>query len=95
MDDAERRALLAKAARLEGRMLFVKAAEIYLSLAMKSEAAAAYEKAGAFDKAADLYAKLGKKEDAERCRAKRDDARSGKTWADEQAEFQQDKGNPY
>ena len=95
MEETERTELLAKAKRLEGKLLLVKAAETYLKIEMKPEAAAAYERGGAFEKAADLFAKLGKKEDADRCRKKLEAARSGRTWADEQAEFQQDKGNPY
>ena len=95
MDDMEKQSLLAKAKRLEGKLLLVKAAETYLKLEMKPEAASAYERGGAFEKAADLFAALGKKEDAERCKSKLEAARSGRTWADEQAEFQQDKGNPY
>ncbi len=95
MEETEKDALVAKAKRLEEKMLFVRAAEIYLKLEMKPEAAAAYEKGSAFEKAADLFAKLGKKEDAERCRKKRDAASTGTTWQDMQAEFQQDKGNPY
>jgi len=95
MEESEKTALLAKAKRLEEKMLFVKAAEIYLKAEMREEAAFAYEKASAFDKAADLFSKLGKSEDAERCRKKRDAAATGRTWQDLQAEFQQDKGNPY
>ncbi|MCX6773169.1 MAG: hypothetical protein NTV88_05385 [Candidatus Micrarchaeota archaeon] len=95
MEEAERAELVAKARRLEGKLLYVKAAEIYLKVEMKNETAAAYEAGGAFEKAADLFTKLGKKDDAKRCKIKLEAARSGKTWADEQAEFQQDKGNPY
>ena len=95
MDDSEKSALLARAKRLEGKMLFVKAAEIYLELGMRAEAAAAYEKGSAFDKAAEQFVKLGKKEDAARCRKKRDENSTGGTWQDLQAEFQKDAGNPY
>jgi hypothetical protein len=95
MEESEKAALLAKAKRLEEKMLFVKAAEVYLKLEMGEQAASAYEKGSAFDKAADLFAKLGKNEDAERCRKKRDAAATGQTWQDLQKEFQQDKGNPY
>ncbi len=95
MEETERQALLAKARRLEEKMLFVKAAENYIKLEMKLEAAGAYEKGGAFDKAAGLFEKIGKRDDAERCKKKRDAASSGTTWQDLQAEFQQDKGNPY
>ena len=95
MDEAEKQSLAAKAARLEGKMLFVKAGDVYLEIGMRDKAAEAYEKAGAFEKAAALFDKLGKKDDAARCRKKLEAARSGRTWADEQAEFQQDKGNPY
>ena len=95
MDGPEYASLVAKAARLEEKLLFVKAAEVYLKLGEKGKAAAAYEKGSAFDKAAGLFASLGKEEDATRCRKKRDAASTGQTWQDMQAEFQQDKGNPY
>ena len=95
MDDEEKAKLLAKAKRLEEKLLYVKAADIYLKLGMNDEAASALEKGGAFDRAAELFAKAGKEEDAARCRAKRDAASTGQTWQDLQSEFQQDKGNPY
>lgn len=95
MDESEKSALLAKAKRLEERMLFVKAAEAYLKAEMEDEAAAAYEKGSAFEKAAGLFAKIGKNDDAKRCRKKMEAAATGTTWQDLQAEFQQDKGNPY
>lgn len=95
MEETEKRELLAKAQRLEGKMLYVKAGDIYLQIGIREKAAAAYENGGAFDKAVMQFEKLGRKEDADRCKSKLDAARSGKTWADEQAEFQQDKGNPY
>lgn len=95
MDENEKAALVAKAKRLEGKMLFVKAAEIYISLSMKEEAAAAYEKGSAFDKAAGIFDELGKAEDAARCRKLRDANSTGGTWQDLQSEFQKDAGNPY
>ena len=95
MDEAEKTGLLAKAKRLEEKLLFVKAADAYLKLGMQPEAASALEKGGAFDRAAELFSKIGRKEDAVRCRAKRDAAANGQTWQDLQSEFQQDKGNPY
>jgi hypothetical protein len=95
MDEAEKNALIAKAKRLEERLLYVKAAAVYAGLGMEENEAASYEKGGDFGKAAQLYEKLGKKEDAERCRRKRDEASTGQTWQDVQAEFQQDRGNPY
>lgn len=95
MEETEKQELAAKAKRLEGRQMFVKAAEIYAQLGMDGEAAKAYESAGAFDKAIALFEKMGKKEDAKRCRKKRDEASSGQTWQDMQADFQQDSGNPY
>ena len=95
MDEAEKAALLARAKRLEGKLLYVKAADAYLQLGLQPEAASALEKGGAFDRAAELFSKIGKKEDAARCRAKRDTASTGQTWQDLQSEFQQDKGNPY
>ena len=91
----EKALLIAKAARLEEKMLFVKAAEIYQKLGMNGEAAVAYEKGSAFDKAACLFASLGKEEDAARCRKKRDAASTGQTWQDMQSDFQKDSGNPY
>ena len=95
MDETEKTKLLARAKRLEEKMLFVKAAEIYLSLSMEAEAAVAYEKGSDYTRAADLFTKLGKAEDAARCRKNRDAASTGGTWQDIQAEFQKDAGNPY
>ena len=95
MDETEKEKLLARAKRLEGKMLFVKAAEIYLSLAMEAVAAAAFEKGSDYTRAASLFEKLGKKEDVLRCRKLRDAASTGGTWQDIQAEFQKDAGNPY
>ena len=42
MNEEEKAKQLARAKRLEDKMLFVKAAEIYLSLSMEAQAAAAY-----------------------------------------------------
>ncbi|MFA6214413.1 MAG: hypothetical protein WC717_04005 [Candidatus Micrarchaeia archaeon] len=95
MDDSEKEKLLARARRLEEKMLFVKAAEIYASLSMEADAAAAYEKGSDYTRAASLFEKLGKADDAARCRKRRDEGATGGTWQDLQAEFQQDKGNPY
>ena len=95
MDDAQKAELIAKAKRLEGKMLYVKAAAVYLELGMGAEAAAAYEKCGDYGKAADLFVKLGKEADAARCRKKRDENSTGNTWQDMQADFQKDAGNPY
>ena len=95
MDESERTLLIAKAARLEEKMLFVKAAEVYLKLSEDGKAAEAYEKGSAFDRAAALFSKAGKDKDAARCRAKRDAASTGQTWQDVQSEFQKDSGNPY
>ena len=95
MDEAEKTGLLARAKRLEEKMLFVKAAEIYISFSMEAEAADAFEKGSDYSRAALLFDKLGKKEDAARCRKKRDAASTGGTWQDIQAEFQKDAGNPY
>ncbi|MFA6489182.1 MAG: hypothetical protein WCT52_00710 [Candidatus Micrarchaeia archaeon] len=95
MEETGKQELLAKAKRLEGKQMFVKAAEIYSSIEMDAEAAKAYESAGAFDKAIAIFEKTGKKEDAARCRKKRDAASSGQTWQDMQADFQHDSGNPY
>jgi hypothetical protein len=94
MEEDGKAKLLLRAKRLEEKMLFVKAAEVYLSLSMQIEAASAYEKGGDFTRAASLYRSLGREGDAKRCEEKRDGS-SGKTWQDLQAEFQQDKGNPY
>lgn len=93
--DEEQQKLLARAKSLEGKMLYVKAAEIYLKLDMNEPAAIAYEKCSAYDKAEVLYKKAGKTEAAERCKKKRDEASSGKTWLDMQSDFQKDAGNPY
>ena len=95
MDGPEKAALLAKAKRLEEKLLYVKAADAYLQLGMQPEAASALEKGGAFDKAAGLFSSIGRKEDAARCMAKRDAAATGQTWQDLQSEFQKDSGNPY
>jgi len=95
MDEEEKAKPLSRAKRLEEKMLFVKAAEIYLSLSMEAEAAAAYEKGSDYSRAALLFDKLGKKEDAARCRKLRDANSTGGTWQDIQAEFQKDAGNPY
>ena len=95
MDEEEKAKQLARAKRLEGKMLFVKAAEIYLSLSMDVEAAVAFEKGSDYTRAVALFDKLGKKEDAARCRKKRDADSTGGTWQDIQAEFQKDAGNPY
>lgn len=93
LSDAERAKKLERAAALEKKLLFVKAAEIYLELGMKEEAAAAYEKGGDFSKAEDLFEKLGKTEDAERCKKAREESTNSKSWLDLQAEFQNE--NPY
>ena len=95
MDEEEKQKQLARARRLEEKMLFVKAAEVYLSLSMQEQAAAAYEKGSDYTRAADLFDKLGKKVDAARCRKLRDANSTGGTWQDMQAEFQKDAGNPY
>jgi len=95
MDEEEKQKLLARAARLEGKMLFVKAAEIYLSLALEKQAAQAFEKGSDYTRAAALFEKLGMKEDAARLRKMRDANSTGGTWQDIQAEFQKDAGNPY
>ena len=95
MDEEEKAKLLARAKRLEEKMLFVKAADAYLQLSMQDEAATALERGGDYSRAAELYTKLGKKGDAERCRKLRDANSTGNTWQSMQAEFQQDKGNPY
>ena len=95
MDDEEKTKQLARAKRLEDKMLFVKAAEIYLSLSMEAEAAAAFERGSDYSRAASLFEKLGKADDAARCKKLRDAASTGGTWQDMQAEFQKDAGNPY
>lgn len=95
MEEAEKQELLAKAKRLEGKQMLVKAAEIYATLGMEADAARAFEAAASFDKAIALYLKMGKPEDAARCRKKRDEASTGQTWQDMQSDFQHDSGNPY
>lgn len=86
---------LAGARALEGKRLFVKAAERYLKIGMEEPAAAAYENGGAFEKAAALFEKLGRNEDVRRCEEKKKAASDTTTWDDLQSEFQQDRGNPY
>jgi len=95
MDAEEKALLVAKAKRLEGKLLYVKAAEVHLLLGDEQSAAADYERGSDFGKAAALFEKMGKKDDAERCRKKRDEASTGQTWQDLQSEFQKDSGNPY
>ncbi len=87
---AERDALLQKALRLEGKKLFVKAAEVYKKIGMNDKAAKAYENGGAFEEAASLFDSLGLKEDAARCRKALDEAKNPKTWLDLQADFVSD-----
>ncbi len=95
MEDGEKAALAEKAKRLEGRQLYVKAAEAYFEAGMKEEAANAYETGGAYLKAEELYEKIGRPKDAARCKKKREDAANQPTWSDMHAEFQADRGNPY
>jgi hypothetical protein len=94
MDEAETSSLISKAKRLEGKLLFVKAGDIYLSVGMKGEAASAYEKGSAFDKAITIFRALGKPKDVKRCEDKRAAGATGQTWQDLQSEFQRDSGNP-
>ncbi|MCX8197526.1 MAG: hypothetical protein N3G80_04420 [Candidatus Micrarchaeota archaeon] len=94
MPSGDKANLMAKAALLEKKQLFIRAAEIYLSCGMEQEAACAYEKGGSFEKAAKIYEKLGKTEEAKRCRLKLEAQLSGQSWQDLQAEFQKEKGNP-
>lgn len=95
MEEEERQKLLARAKTLEGKMLYVKAADILVSLGMEDAAAVDYEKASAFDRAEVIFRKLGKKADADRCKLKKEAAATGRSWLDMQAEFQKDAGNPY
>lgn len=95
MDEQGKTAIVEKARHLEGKQLFVKAAEAYLQAQMREEAAKAYESGGALLKAEELFGKIGKAEDAARCKKKREEEINQPTWADLQAEFQQDRGNPY
>ena len=82
--------LLAKAQRLEGKKLFVKAAEIYKTLGKLDLAANALEKGGAYEQAAELYDKLGQKEKAAACRKTLEAEKNPQTWSDLQAEFVSD-----
>jgi hypothetical protein len=91
----EKQDLILRAAALEGKQLFVKAAELYLQAGEEGRAAQAYEKGCAYDKAIALFLKMGKKEDAARCGKMRDAASTGGSWMDMQADFQKDAGNPY
>ena len=95
MDDEEKQSLLLRAAVLEKKQLFVKAAEAYLKAGEEGKAAKAYEKGCAYDKAIALFEKMGDSEGAERCRKLRDAASGGGSWLDLQSEFQKDAGNPY
>ena len=95
MEADEQAQLLAKAERLEGRKLFVKAAEVYQKVGMNDKAAKAYEDGGAFEPAAALYEKIGQPEAAARCRKALEDSKSQPTWDDLQADFQADRGNPF
>lgn len=81
---------LAKAARLEAKSLYVKAAQIYEKLGHEEKAAAAYENGGDFEKAISIFEKLGKSDDAKRCRGKKEAAAQPETWDDLQAKFQAD-----
>ena len=90
ISSSERDALLQKAQRLEGKKLFVKAAEIYQKLGMNDKVAKAYEDGGAFEQAAEFYEKAGQIESAARCRKAAEEAKNPKTWLDLQADFQQD-----
>ncbi|VVB56491.1 Uncharacterised protein [uncultured archaeon] len=82
--------LMAKAQRLEGKKLFVKAAEIYETIGQKDKAALALENGGAYEKAALLFDSLGRKEDAARCRKAAEAEKNPQTWSDLQAEFVSD-----
>ena len=94
--EEEKQKQLERAKRLEQKLLFVKAAEVYLSIGMKSEAAAAFERVNAFDRAIELYTELGKTDEVARCKKKREESSvGGQTWDDVQADFQSDRGNPY
>ncbi len=82
--------LLAKAARLEEKRLFIKAADIYERLGRMEKAATAYEAGGDFERAASRFEKLGRDEDAKRCRQKKEAASQTETWDDLHAKFQAD-----
>ena len=86
-DNAE---LLAKAVRLEGKELFVKAAEVYRKIGLEEKAASALEKGGAFEEAALLFEKIGQPQSAVRCRKSAEEAKSSQTWSDLQADFVSD-----
>ena len=82
--------LLAKAQRLEGKKLYVKAAAIYEQLKMPKNAALAYESGGAWEQAATIYESLKNIEDAKRCRQKLEESKNSSTWSDLQADFVSD-----
>jgi len=82
--------LIAKAARLEGKKLYVKAAEVYKALGQLDKAANALELGGAHEPAAELYDKLGEKEKAAACRKRLEEEKNPQTWSDLQAEFVSD-----
>lgn len=94
MEESEKQALISRAKKCEGKQLFVKAAEYYIEAGMESEAAFAYEKAAAYLKAEEIYGRLGRAEDAARCKKLREETTNQPTWADLQADFQKDRGNP-
>lgn len=87
---SERDALLQKARRLEGKKLFVKAAEVYKKIGNADKAAGALEQGGAYEDAAVLFDSLGRHEDAARCRKSLEEAKNPKTWSEMQADFVSD-----
>ncbi len=87
--------LIAKAKRLESKLLYVKAALIYAKLGMDKEAGFAYETASDYAKAIGHFKKANCKEDVKRCEEKISGTNNGKTWQDLQKEFQVEAGNPY
>ncbi len=86
--------LIAKAKRLEGKLLYVKAAGIYAKLGMDKEAGQAFETASDFTHAIEHFKKAGCKDDVKRCEGKMGASNNGKTWQDLQKEFQDEAGNP-
>ncbi|MFA5105552.1 MAG: hypothetical protein WC506_01190 [Candidatus Micrarchaeia archaeon] len=94
-EEPTREQLIAKAKRLESKLLYAKSGDIYAKLGMDKEAGQAYETAGDLKRAIEYFKKAGCGEDVKRCEQNLKEKASGKTWQDLQKEFQDEAGNPY